>query len=112
MTPGRYSLQLYRGDTAQWQFVLWSDTEKTIPTDLDGVTPAAQIRDAPGGSCTLTLDLEIELPNIINASLPAVATSLAPSRGMWDLQLTWPDGNVLTVLAGDVLVTADVTVGA
>jgi hypothetical protein len=112
MKPGKYGLSLYRGDTSRWKFTLWADEAKTEPIDLAGASVAAQIR-AVGGTWTspaAVLDCVIEAPNIIRAELPTSAT--LPGRGTrseWDLQITWPSGDVQTVLAGGVDVMGDVT---
>jgi hypothetical protein len=108
MTPGNYSLAIYRGDSYKWQFKLWSDTAKTQPVDLTGVTVKAEIRDRPGGNLLGTLACAITMPNIINASLTSTDTALLTS-GAWDMQLTYSDGEVSTVLSGLVTVTMDVT---
>lgn len=108
-TPGNYPLKLYRGDTYRWQFKLWDDVEKTIPTDLSGVTPKAEIRDKPSGVVKATITTSITAPNIIEATLPAAACANLPAKGAWDLQLTYANGDVSTVLAGTVDVTLDVT---
>lgn len=108
-TPGNYPLKLYRGDTYRWQFKLWDDAEKTIPTDLTGVTPKAEIRDKPSGTVKATIACTVVAPNIIDAVLSAADCALLPAKGQWDLQLTYTDGDVATVLAGTVDVTLDVT---
>lgn len=108
MTPGNYPLVIYRGDSYKWQFKLWSDTAKTQPVDLTGVTVKAEIRDRPGGNLLGTLACAITMPNIINASLTSTDTALLTS-GAWDMQLTYSDGEVSTVLSGLVTVTMDVT---
>jgi hypothetical protein len=102
-TPGKYALAIYRGDTYRWRFILWADDEKTEPFDLSGVTAAAAI-DATLLTCSMTA------PNIIDVVLPAdVSAGLTAGKGAWDLELTYADGDVVTVLAGSVKVTADVT---
>ena len=108
MTPGNYPLVIYRGDSYKWQFKLWSDTAKTQPVDLTGVTVKAEIRDRPGGNLLGTLACAITMPNVINASLTSTDTALLTS-GAWDMQLTYSDGEVSTVLSGLVTVTMDVT---
>lgn len=108
-TPGAYSLSLYRGDTYRWQFKLWDDADKTVPTDLTGVTPKAEIRDKPSGVVKASLACTIVVPNIIDALLSAADCGNLPAKGVWDLQLTYADGDIATVLAGSVDVTADVT---
>jgi len=115
MLPGAYDLDLYRGDTARYSFVLWQDAGKTIPYDLTGQVPAAQIRDRPdSGRIVVQLQCTIALPNTINVALLAPDSAGLPSgcRGAWDLQLTAASGDVTTVLAGNVAVASDVTRGA
>jgi hypothetical protein len=108
MTPGKYTLTIYRGDSYRWQFKLWSDAAKTQPVDLTGVTAKAELRDKSGGAVLGALACVITQPNIIDASLAADDSALLKS-GVWDLQLTYAGGDVSTVLAGPMTVTADVT---
>ncbi len=109
MMPANLALDIYRGDTSRWQFKLWSDTAKTIPIDLTGVTPKAEIRDKPAGTVLSELDCEVETTNVINVSLLPDASRSLPKKGYWDLQLTHPGGDVTTIVAGAVTVTPDVT---
>jgi hypothetical protein len=110
MLPGAFDLELYRGDTARWQFVLWQDEAKTQPADLTGVTAAAQIRATPDSPAVVELLTQVVPPNIVNVALGAGdAAGLSVQLGFWDLQLTYPGGDVKTILAGSVLVVADVT---
>lgn len=108
--PGKYSLSLYRGDSYAWRFLLWTDAEKTQPADLTGVTAKAEIRDRSGGTSIMELDCTVELPNIVRVELTAdMWLPWTLVRGVWDLQLTYLTGEVITILGGDVTVTADVT---
>jgi hypothetical protein len=109
MMPGDYPLTLYKGDTARWQFKLWTDPNRTSPADLTGVIPKAEIRDKPGGALILAMSCSLELPNIVNMMLSATQSATLPNKGSWDLQLTYPSGDVTTVLAGAITVTTDVT---
>lgn len=108
MKPTNLALSMYKGDTYQWSFVLWSDADKTQAIDLTGVTAKAEIRDKPGGNLITAMDCEIQVPNVITMTLAAAASNLLKS-GSWDLQLTFSNGVVATVLAGKVSVTVDVT---
>lgn len=110
MTPANFALTVYQGDTYSWDFTLWQDRARTVPVDLDGVTPKAEIRDRSGGNLMLALPLTITLPNVITAAL-ARDDSLKLNRrtGVWDLQLTLDDGAVTTIVAGNVFVTPAVT---
>jgi hypothetical protein len=109
MLPGAYAMTIYRGDTSAWTFVLWADFDKTDPVDLTGYTVKSEIRNAPGGSTIVPLDLVVTAPNIIEASLSTAASRLLPASGRWDLQLTDATGVVMTVLAGPVKVVGDIT---
>jgi hypothetical protein len=109
MMPGPYSLVLYRGDTAHWRFILWLDTAKTQPADLTGATAKAQIRDKPAGAVIVELVCTVELPNVVVMDLDAAASSTLPPKGVWDLQMTYASGDIVTILAGSVTVTPDVT---
>jgi len=108
MTPGVYQLSIYCGDSYRWQFKLWTDAGKTQPVDLSGVTAKAEIRDRAGGKVLGELVCLVTLPNIIDASIDAVASQTL-RNGVWDLQLTYAGGDVSTVLAGPVKATIDVT---
>jgi hypothetical protein len=110
MMPGSCNLNIYRGDTGRWQFNLWTDTAKTVPADLTGVIVNATIRDKPtGGSYASALTCTVTLPNIINMSITSTQSRVEPAVGVWDLQLTYPSGDIYTVLAGAAIVTQDVT---
>ncbi len=109
-SPGGYSLAVYRGDTAAWRFKLWLDSFKTVPADLTDVLVASQIRTRPGGDLILQIPLSVTLPNIIDANISATQTALFPQPiAVWDLQLTDPTGDVITVLSGFVNTTPDIT---
>lgn len=100
--PATHALDLYRGDTWRQRFIV-SDR------DLTGVTMQAQIRDRIDGTVQTEITLALTLPNIIDAYLPASTTGTFTSSGVWDLQLTWPNGDIQTILAGPVKLKLDVT---
>jgi hypothetical protein len=106
--PGAWALAIYRGDSAAWQVQLWQDSAMTQPVDLTGVIVAAQIRATPDSETAISLTTVVTLPNTIGLSLSA-ADSANVLAGVWDLELTYPNGTVTTVLAGPVVVTPDVT---
>jgi hypothetical protein len=109
MMPGTFPLAIYRGDTSAWTFVLWGDEAKTEPVDLSLYAVKAEIRDRPGGSTVVPLALIVTLPNEIDASLSPAASRVLPASGRWDLQLTDQTGRIMTILAGPVKVTGDIT---
>jgi hypothetical protein len=104
--PGTYPLRLYRGDSYAWQIRGWTDPEHTSPIDLAGVTPRAEIRGPAG---TIELGATLTEPNVIDLELAAGWWSEIGSPARWDLELTYPDGRVYTVLAGSVTIDGDVT---
>jgi hypothetical protein len=104
--PAKYALSIYRGDTGNWRFVLWTDDAKTQALDLTGASAAAQLRD---GSDNITpLTAVITLPNIVQVTL-AASDSAEAITGTWDLQVTFGNGTVQTMLAGPARVTSDIT---
>jgi hypothetical protein len=108
MIPASFPLNLYRGDTGRWSFAFWTDATRTTPADLSGVEVKAEIRDRPGGSAITALTCG-QVANAVLVELTADASKALPPAGVWDLQLTYPNGDVATVLAGPVIVQADVT---
>ena len=110
MTPGSLPLVIYRGDSYRWQLTLWQDPEKTIPTDLTGVTGKAEIRSAAAGTLITTMTVTVTMPNVLVLELPAINSQLlSKTGGAWDLQLTYSNADVQTILQGAVTVTMDVT---
>lgn len=109
MIPGRYDLQLYRGDTYKWTVKLWQDKAQSQAVDLTGATVKSEYRDKSGGTPIVAITTALVLPNTINLTFPAASWATAPPAGVWDLQVTMSDGTVNTVLAGTVQVISDVT---
>lgn len=109
MRPSEYNLELYRGDTYDWVFRVWQDAAHTIPADLTGVVPRAQIRDSLGTlimepSCTLML------PNEVDMGIDDWSGVDVRQFANWDLQFEYPDGRIVTMVRGIVTFTMDVTV--
>ena len=113
MRPGNHPLTLYRGDTYVWEFRCYTDTSESMPpADLTGATAKAEIRATPGGTLLTALTCTITLPNIITVKLKTANwTGLNVRSAAWDLQLTYtdPDASVITIVAGAVTITPDVT---
>lgn len=109
MIPGKYDLNLYRGDSYAWQLKLWNDQNRTDPTVLTGAVVAAQIRDKPSGEKIVDLGCTVTAPNIINLTISPGQSASAPPKGVWDLQITFADSTVQTPIGGTVKVIPDVT---
>ena len=105
--PGDLPLSLYRGDSYAFTVRVWADSGHTIPGDLAGATAAAELRQ---GAEVIVLDCTVVEPNSVDVALAADAWgTVGPGTGRWDLQLTYSDGRVYTMLAGPVTVQDDVT---
>jgi hypothetical protein len=109
MLPGKLDLALYRGNTVRRDATIWLDDGHTQAADLADATPKSEIRDKPGGKLLATFTCTVELPNIVHLELPAAVCATLPSRGAWDLQLTYGSGDVWTPVAGKVSVTMNTT---
>lgn len=97
--PGYLPLTLYRGDSYWWRLV--------VHADVTGASGAGAVRV---GGVVVPLVATVIDPGTIDVELAAEAWGDAKrGRGDWDVQLTWPDGRVYTVLAGPVVVGGDVT---
>lgn len=110
MLPASFNLDIYRGDTRRWQFRLWQDNNRTVPADLTGCTVVATIRDKLLNPTFQTLlACTVEAPNIVDMLLTADQSRTLPAVGVWDLQITYPSGDINTPLRGAAIVTMDVT---
>jgi hypothetical protein len=107
MPPATLALDIYRGDSKRLRVTLWAPGNE--PVDLTGATVKAQIRERPAGKQITDLDCLITLPNIIDVTITPNASHNLPAKGAWDLQITYPSGDVRSPLAGPVTVTTDVT---
>jgi hypothetical protein len=103
--PAILPLDLYRGDDFSLQVRMWTDAAHSIPADLTDVSARGEIRQ---GETVVILNVSVELPNLINVSLPAADWTLAIGAAHWDLQLVDADSKVRTILAGAVSIDGDI----
>ncbi len=106
--PADYPLSLYRGDSYSWLFRFWNDEAKTDPTDFTDCTAEAEVRNRKAGDVIMTLTCMI-----VDNEITVVMTAddwddWVYSTGVWDLQVTYPGGEVVTYVAGDVTIDGDV----
>jgi hypothetical protein len=106
MIAASYNLGFNRGDTVRRQFRLWVDNDKDRPADLAGATAMAILRDGLTDRQILALECVVQAPNIIEMALTSVQSRDLPTGGLWELKLTYPSGDVVTVLKGPVHVDA------
>jgi hypothetical protein len=109
--PASFSFNFYRGDSYKYRFKLWQDAAKTIPYVLSAVNDsvAAEIRDKPGGSNITVLIATIVEPNFVDIEVTSEMTKTMVTKGEWDLEITFLDGDVYTPIRGPVSVAADIT---
>jgi hypothetical protein len=107
MQPANLPLEIYRGDSMRLRVKLFDDTQQ--PVDLTDTLAKSEIRDRPAGTTIVALSCTITLPNIVELFLTPSDSHKLPQQGVWDLQLTYPSGEVQTPVGGQVSVTPDVT---
>jgi hypothetical protein len=112
---GKYNLRIKRGDTLSVVMVL-RDAVTKDPVNLTGCSYLAQVRQTKD-STTVIAEL------VINALTPAegeIEVFMAPEdsaeipsaslpRAVWDLEVTYADGFVQTMVEGDVELSGDVS---
>lgn len=113
MLPVKYDLPVYRGDTFRRIVRLRTvndDGSLGAYADLTGCTALAQIRLRETSTTALqvfaanVLDQTTDLGSV-QISLTATQTADLPDLSRWDFQLTHPNGDVHTYLAGKVSVS-------
>lgn len=108
IVPAVVDLRLYEGDDVFLRVVV-TDPDTNGPADLTGYTAQSQIRStATATDIMCEFDVEI-VDNIVYLTLDSAATTGQTGRGVWDVQLTDPDGVVETVAGGRVTWVAEVT---
>ena len=110
MSVTKANLDVMQGDDyAASVFITNADG---TPADIDGYTAQAQIRrDVADEARRVEVEITttVESPNV-TLSIPHAQTQLlTASSYVWDLQLTSPTNGIVTVLAGAVVVTREVT---
>lgn len=98
-----------------------SDGESTSWVDLTDWSARAQLRNLPGGTVWASLSsdagdgsrITLDADGYVSVVLAHATTEAAPWNryvsGVWDLELTNPDGEVIRLVMGKVTVSADVT---
>ncbi len=106
--PARADLRIYQGD----DFGAVVTVNGGEPPDvIAGYTAQAQIREDTADNCpdvAAEIATEVVSP-LVNLTIPADVTVNLCGQYVWDLQLIDPDGVVSTILAGNVVVTPEVT---
>lgn len=115
--PLAYDLHYYRGDTYR-RTVRISDINEDgtqgEPKDLTGCTVLAQVREYYDGKVLSVINTtinpdQVEFTGYLDLELDTHMTDLEGQVGIWDLQITWPSGDVYTYLKGNVTCKLDVS---
>ena len=94
-TPQQQHIQITEGDSFTLVFQI-ADSDGTA-VSLTGLSGAAQVRDRPGGTLLLTLDVSVDQAVAAQPTTGQVTVSVSPTltgsqiRGVWDLELTDSD---------------------
>lgn len=119
-TPAVRDITIYQGDTYSLTFRVRSrNTDGTAGAylDLTGCTPKAQLRTAPSSTsvvaeftATLLNQADVNTRGGVTISLShAQTTALTYDSMAWDVQLTYPTGDVQTFLRGKAILIYEVT---
>lgn len=107
--PGTYPLDILSGDDLHLVFAMTDDAGD--PVDFTGCTTLAQAR-ASANSADVVATMTTGVNGDGNLTLDvtdAQALTWVGLRGVWDFQVTWPSGDVLTYLSGTWRVRYDVS---
>jgi hypothetical protein len=82
------------------------------PVDLTNCTGNALVKDKVGGTTLATFTVTFPNPTlgeVLVSLTPAQTSSLAFTRGVWDIFITFPSGKVEKFLEGNVILDLNVS---
>lgn len=105
--------------TLLWEYEATPGAEDWTPYDLTGCTARLQMRPAPKGDVLLEVTTETadeivlqpdDVPGLISIHLPHAKTELLErSKAKYDLEVTFPSGDILRVVQGLVTISREIT---
>lgn len=118
--PKSYNITFVQGDT--YNLRLRFKDANSDPVDITGWEFKAQVRanydaELALAEFTYVIDDQVTNTGYVDLTLSDIQTTPLPvavmpdPSGYWDLEITYPSGDVLTVMAGKVTVKAQVTRG-
>ena len=112
--PARVDLGFVRGDNMSRRIRVRDAVQGTYVDFSDYTNILAQVRKSPDGRSVLATFVVAVYDNGptdrgLSLSLSDTVTATLPPTAVWDLQITDPDGDVRTWLAGVVIVGRDVS---
>ena len=104
-------ITIYQGDTYGHVITITDDATPPVATDVTGRTFAAQLRryaDSTTIAATFAVDMTDAATGIVQLSLTATQTAALTGPYAFDVHMI-TGSSVLTLFAGECLVTAEVT---
>ena len=114
--PANYSFGVYRGDTLSFDLTYKEGTDGAeVGKSLTGATLACDIVTARGSAATTTMTVTADADQTANPgkmNLTLSATNSALLTGLiyfYDIEVTWADATVQSILQGTLTTTQVVT---
>lgn len=111
LRPAQYNVKIWRNDSWAQTFALLADT---TPIDLSGCTILIQVRPTPT-STSIALELTTDDSSIGIGGVDSNQITLnkivdvAAGTYVYDMNVTFPSGEVKTYLWGNFIVTEDIS---
>ena len=111
LRPAQYNVKIWRNDSWAQTFALLADT---TPIDLSGSTILVQVRPTPSSS-VVALELSTDDSSIGIGGVDSNQITLnkivdiAAGTYVYDMNVTFPSGEVKTYLWGNFIVTEDIS---
>lgn len=105
--PQNVDLEFWKGDSQE--FIVRFKDDQGAALVLTGYTPLAVMKASYNSPTSYTFTTTIQNSNEVRVYLPSSISKTIPAGDyIWNLQLTAPNADVRTYLAGDVTVYAEV----
>jgi hypothetical protein len=106
--PQTVTLQLYAGDDFAMNVTVTNPDGSDFY--LSSWTPSAQVRSRPRDADPPLAEFGCSVAgNVLTLALAGAVTATLPGGCVYDVQLTGPQGQVMTLLCGTIAVVAEVT---
>jgi hypothetical protein len=111
LRPAQYNVKIWRNDSWSQTFAILADT---TPVDLSGCTILIQVRPTPASSVVaLTLSTANSSISIGGVSRNLITLNkivdVAAGAYVYDMNVTFPSGEVKTYLWGNFIVSEDIS---
>lgn len=110
MAAGKYNILIQQGSTFYKQIVLRDSA--SVPVDLTGSTIVGQVRETVDSATAINFNVSIPTPTngtFILTIADTITAGITYSRGVYDIEIHYPDTTVERILEGSVVVTKEVT---